>query len=310
MAAGGSGEVRAQLARARASDRVHGAYLFEGPAGTGKTDTALWFARLLLCKGAEPGALEACGRCHDCRLFAADAHPDLHRVEPDGARIKVEAIRELRAGLSLVANERGRRVALIAQAEKLRAEAANALLKTLEEPPPGTVLLLVTSAAEVLPRTLRSRTLRVRFPAWSQGAIAAALEAEGMSATDAALASRLGGASLVAARSWAEQSLDEAREMFDVLERSPGLTVTEILDFAEGFRRTGEEGRERARAYIDAQSAFARERAEAAASGAEPRALERWLRAFESASRARAELDARNLNPQLVVESLLLELCS
>src|SRR5882672_884325 len=181
MAAGGSGEVRAELARARASDRVHGAYLFEGPAGTGKTETALWFARLLLCKGAEPGALEACGRCHDCRLFAADAHPDLHRVEPDGARIKVEAIRELRAGLSLVANERGRRVALIAQAEKLRAEAANALLKTLEEPPPGTVLLLVTSAAEVLPRTLRSRTLRVRFPAWSQGAIAAALEAEGMS---------------------------------------------------------------------------------------------------------------------------------
>ncbi len=98
--------------------------------------------------------------------------------------------------------------------------------------------------------------------------------------------------------------------MFDVLERSSDLSVTEILDFAEGFRRAGEEGRERARAYIDAQSAFARERAETAANGAQPRALERWLRAFESAARARAELDARNLNPQLVVESLLLELRS
>jgi DNA polymerase-3 subunit delta' len=310
MAAGERDEVRAELARARAADRVHGAYLFEGPAGTGKTETALWFARLLLCKGAKPDALDACGRCHDCRLFAADAHPDLHRVEPDGARIKVEAVRELRAGLSLVANEGGRRVALIAEAEKLRAEAANALLKTLEEPPPGAVVLLVTSSAEVLPRTLRSRTLRVRFPAWSQTAIAAALEAEGMSATDAALASRLGGASLAAARTWAEHSLEEAREMFDVLERSSELSVSEILDFAEGFRRTGEEGRERARAYINAQSAFARERAEVAANGAEPGALERWLRAFESAARARAELDARNLNPQLVVESLLLELRS
>src|SRR5882672_6269344 len=99
MATGGSDEIRAELARARAADRVHGAYLFEGPAGAGKADTALWFARLLLCKGAGPAALEACGRCHDCRLLAADAHPDLHRVEPDGARIKVEAIRELRAGL-------------------------------------------------------------------------------------------------------------------------------------------------------------------------------------------------------------------
>jgi DNA polymerase-3 subunit delta' len=310
MAPGGSDEVRAELARARAADRVHGAYLFEGPPGTDKTDTAFWFARLLLCKGAKPDALEACGRCHDCRLLATDSHPDLHRVEPDGARIKVEAIRELRAALGLVANEGGRRVALIAAAERLRAEAANALLKTLEEPPPGAVMLLVTSSAEALPRTLRSRTVRVRFPAWSESAIAAALEAEGMTPGDAALASRLGGASPTAARAWAEESLDTAREMFDVLERSGELTVSEILDFAEGFRRTGEEGRERARAFIDAQAAFARGQAEAAANERQPQRLERWLRAFESATRARMELDARNLNPQLVVESLLLELGS
>ena len=310
MALGGSEEIRAELARARTADKVHGAYLFEGPAGTGKAALAAWFARLLLCKGADRAAVEPCGRCHDCRLLATGAHPDLHVVEADGPRIKVDAIRELRAALGLVANERGRRIALIPEAEKLRAEAANALLKTLEEPPPGAVLLLVTSSAEALPRTLRSRTRRVRFPVVSERAVAAALEAEGMSPADAALASQLGGASPAAARAWAEKSLDAAREMHDVLARSRELSVSEILDFAESFRRTGDEGRERARAFIEVQSAFARSQAEAAASGRDSRALERWLRAFESAARARGELLQRNLNPQLVVESLLLELAS
>lgn len=151
MAAGGSDEIRAELARARGANTVHGAYLFEGPPGTGKAEVAEWFARLLLCKGAPAGASDPCGKCHDCRLLATDSHPDLHRVEPDGAWIKVEAVRELRAALGLVANERGRRVGLVLEAEKLRVEAANALLKTLEEPPPDTVLLLVTSSVHALP---------------------------------------------------------------------------------------------------------------------------------------------------------------
>ena len=310
MAAGGSGEIRAELARARGADKVHGAYLFEGPPGTGKSETALWFAQLLLCKGAAARAAEACGRCHDCRLFATGAHPDLHRVEADGAWIKVDAVRELRAALALVANEGGRRVGFVSGAERLRVEAANALLKTLEEPPPGAVLLLVTSAPEALPRTLRSRTVRVRFPRASEREIAAALEAGGMPAADAELASQLGGASPAAARAWAEQSLADAREIQGLLERVDSLTVTDVLDFAEGFRRPGEAGRDQARAFIDVQSAFARARAEAAAAAGETRALERWLRAFESASAARLELERRNLNPQLLVESLLLELRS
>jgi DNA polymerase III subunit delta' len=308
MAAGGSGEIRAELARARGTGKVHGAYLFEGPPGAGKTELALWFAQLLLCKGAPPSASAPCGACHDCRLFASGAHPDFHRVEADGAWIKVDAVRELRGKLGLVANERGRRVGLIPGAERLRAEAANALLKTLEEPPPDTVLLLVTSAAEALPRTLRSRAVRVRFAPVSEAEIAAALEAEGMAAADAALASQLGGASPAAARAWAEESLASARDMVAFLEDSESASVSDILDFAEGFRRSGDEGRDLARAFLDVQSAFARARAEAAAAAGDAAALERWLRAFESASNARFELERRNLNPQLLVESLLLEL--
>ena len=316
MTGGDTQAIRTELARARESGRVHGAYLFEGAPGTGKSETALWFARLLLCKRVGPKPSEPCGACHDCHLLLArdgrpgaqPSHPDLHWVLADGAWIKVDAVRELRTALSLVANERGRRVALIPEAEKLRAESANALLKTLEEPPPGAVLILVTANAHVLPRTLRSRTLRVRFAPWSEPAVRAALEAEGVPETDAALASALGGASPAAARAWAEVSLDDAREMHAFLSGIDGVGATEILDFAETFRRPGEAGRERARLFLEVEVAFARAHAEAASVAGEGRALERWLRVFEAASRARSELGRRNLNPQLVVEGLLLDL--
>ncbi|MEX2206360.1 MAG: DNA polymerase III subunit [Myxococcota bacterium] len=316
MTFGDTTAIRAELARARANGHVHGAYLFEGAPGTGKSETALWFARLLLCKRVAADAAEPCGACHDCHLLApregqADAlpsHPDLHWVLADGAQIKIEAVRELRAALSLVANERGRRVALIPEAEKLRAAPANALLKTLEEPPPGAVLILVTSSANALPPTLRSRTLRVRFTPWAEPAVRSALEADGVPADDAALASALGGASPRAAREWADASLEEAREMHAFLSGIGGVGATEILDFAETFRRPGEAGRERARLFLEVETAFARSRAEEAIGSGDGRAVERWLRVFEAASKARSELVRRNLNPQLVVEGLLLEL--
>jgi DNA polymerase-3 subunit delta' len=88
MAPGRRDEIVAELARARGADKVHGAYLFEGPQGTGKREVAEWFARLVLCKGAPLGAQEPCGKCHDCHLLAAGPHPDLHTVELDGAWIR------------------------------------------------------------------------------------------------------------------------------------------------------------------------------------------------------------------------------
>jgi DNA polymerase-3 subunit delta' len=305
--------IRAQLLRAAASGQVHGAYLFEGPPGAGKRELALFFARLLLCK--RPGPEGACGACHDCRLLAASGgegerptHPDLHWVDADGPRIKIDAVRELKAALALTANEGGRRVGLIPEAEKLRAEAANALLKTLEEPPPDTVLILIATTSEGLPRTLRSRTLRLRLAPWSESAVRERLVGEGLAEADAALASALGGASPESARAWAERSLDEAREMRELLAGIARLGATELLDFAETFRKPGEAGRDRARLFIDVEATHARAEAAAAAQTGDARALALWIGAFEAAARARRELDARNLNPQLVVEGLLLEL--
>ena len=310
MASGSAEAIREELRRARARNQVHGGYLFEGGPGTGKRELALWFARLLLCRAEQD---EPCGRCPDCRkLSTADerlAHPDLKWVEPDGAFIRVDQIRELQRELSLCAHEGGRRLALIVGADRLRIQASNALLKTLEEPPAGTTLLLVAQSSEALLPTLRSRTVRLRLAPWPEQEVRAALESEGLAAEDAWLASVVGGGSPAAAREWAESQLEQAREMRERIEDIEACGATEILDFAESFRG-GERARERAFLLMDVFQAVARSAAASRADAGDADAAAAWLDHFEAAARARSELVRRNLNPQLVVEGLLLELRS
>ena len=214
--------MRSELRLARARDKVHGAYLFEGGPGTGARELGIWFARLLLCRAGED---DPCGTCRDCRLALSSAeegsdrptHPDCKWVEPDGAFVKVDQIRELQRELSLVANEGGRRVGLIMGADMLRTEAANALLKTLEEPPGDTTLILVADAVQALAATLRSRTTHVRVARMPERELCDALVGEGLDREGAYLASTLGGGSLTSAQSWAEEHLDDAREMRDAI---------------------------------------------------------------------------------------------
>ncbi len=306
MASASQEQIRAELRLARQQERVHGAYVFEGPAGSGVRETAHWFARLLLCR---PGKSDPCERCPDClKTTASGTHPDLKRVEPDGPYLKVDQIRALRRELGLVANEGGWRVALILGAEALRVEAANALLKTLEEPRPRTTLLLVAEQAARLPPTVRSRTIHLRFAPEPEAAIQAALLAQGFSEEDAWLAATLGGGSVTSAREWAEARLDAAREMLAVLEQAPQLSASELLDFAEGFRGGDETTRGRVELLFQVHGAFARRAIEAALPQRSSPKLERWLERAEAGDRARREWVRRNLNPQLLVEGLLLEL--
>ncbi len=306
--------IRDELRAARRADGVHGAYLFEGPPGTGRAETALWFARLLFCR--EPGD-DPCGNCGDCLRSGAagsqseipPAHPDLHLVEPDGAHIKVGQIRELQTRLALVANEGGHRVGLILDAQKLNLESANALLKTLEEPPSATTLILVATAGETLPPTLRSRTTRLRFRRQPESEVAAALAEDGLAEADARLVASLGGGSLTAAREWAEANLEDAREMRDALLAGEASNASAALDFAEGFRGRGA-ARERCDLFIAVHAAVVREAVERALRDGDRSALERWLLRAEAGERARAELSRRNLNPQLVAEGLLFALQS
>jgi DNA polymerase-3 subunit delta' len=165
--------------RALASGRTHHAYLFEGPEGVGKELAARALAARLLCEAADlaPDA-DACGECRACTLFAAGNHPDyhlvhrgLHKLHPDpgirrskGLFLAVDVIRFFLIEPASTSPSLGvRRVFLIRDAERMNEGAQNALLKTLEEPPGNACLILVTSSAERLLPTIRSRCQRVPF---------------------------------------------------------------------------------------------------------------------------------------------------
>lgn len=149
----------------RQFDQLPHALLLQGRPGLGKHAFAVQLARALLC--AQPQSGVACGRCHGCRLFQAGNHPDLSGVGllEEARSITVDQIRVLGEFLSLRPHTASRKLVIISPAEAMNIHAANSLLKLLEEPPLGSLLLLVTSHPARLPATVRSRCGRVLFRA-------------------------------------------------------------------------------------------------------------------------------------------------
>jgi DNA polymerase III subunit delta' len=152
------------LQRGRAAGRLPHALLIAGPAGVGKRLLADLLACSLLCQAPGPDGLP-CGRCQDCHLFRVGNHPDLVRLGPDpegkSDEIKVGSIRDLVESEGLTPTRGPHKVITIAPADRMNASAANALLKTLEEPAPGTLFCLITERAYLLPATVRSRCQRL-----------------------------------------------------------------------------------------------------------------------------------------------------
>jgi DNA polymerase-3 subunit delta' len=140
--------------------RVHHAYLFTGMEGIGKRLVALNMAKALNC-AAQAG--DACDHCRSCQLIDKGIHPDIILINPTGESIKIEQIRELERSIAFKPYEARWRVILIDGAEQLTRDAANALLKTLEEPPPRTMIILAALAVAGLPATVPSRCQRIRF---------------------------------------------------------------------------------------------------------------------------------------------------
>lgn len=167
-------DVVEQLRRRYEAGKVYGTFLFVGPAGVGKRTVARRLAQTLLCQAGRRREFEPCGQCEDCRLFAAGTHPDLLTIEKPAERsfIPVEVFlgdreHRMQEGLchdiALRPFRGGRRVAIIDDADYLNEEGANCLLKTLEEPPPKSVMILIgTSPDRQLP-TIRSRSQVIRF---------------------------------------------------------------------------------------------------------------------------------------------------
>ena len=154
------------MARAREAferGRLGHAILIQARAGLGSDVLARWLAALVLCDSAEG---QPCGACPSCTLLAAGTHPDLMAIErqEDATQIKVEQVRELGETLALKSLRGGYKAAVITEAGLLNANAANALLKTLEEPQAKTLLVLCATRASRLPATVVSRCQRLVIP--------------------------------------------------------------------------------------------------------------------------------------------------
>lgn len=213
--------------------RAAHAYLFAGPPGVGKETTALAFARALLC--ASPREGDACGSCRPCRQAAHQNHPDLHQVLPEGASIKIDHIRSIQRRVPYRPYQGGRQVFMIRQADLMTAEAANCLLKTLEEPPGDTVFILLANRPQALPPTVLSRCQQVIFKLLPVRDLAAGLvRLHGLSQEEAALAASLAGGSMGQALAWAAGAMAAERDAAaDLAGRLAGAGPLEALEMAE-----------------------------------------------------------------------------
>lgn len=203
------GEAWSTLAGALAAQRLHHGLLIAAPAGFGKRVLAEAFARAALCTQRRPDG-HACGACRSCQLVAAGSHPDLVRVNfelrDDGrprTEITIDQMRALSQRLAMSSQFGGLQIALIDPADRLNASAANALLKTLEEPATSTLLILLADEPARLPATIRSRCQRIDVHAPTREQALAWLRAQSVDAAraQAALDASLGNPGL--ALDWA-----------------------------------------------------------------------------------------------------------
>lgn len=235
----------AALQRAIRQHRVAHTYLFAGPRGVGKMKAAVEFARALVCRG-EPG--DACGSCAACRKVEHGTHPDVYRVEPEGKgrQIKIEVFRDRDTGegllkdLALKPYEAAWKVALIDDAHAMNENAQNCLLKTLEEPPPSSVFVLVTPQPDALLETIVSRSHIIRFKLLDPGVIADRLRGSGVDPDTARFLARSSGGSMGRALELASQpKLPEIRRR--MLEILTGTSDRNIVASASVFSKTADE---------------------------------------------------------------------
>lgn len=177
------------------SGRIANAYLFAGPEGVGKRLAARLFAQALNCSSSEA----PCRECDSCAAIEGHRHPDVLLFSPErgSLTIGIDQVRSLKNAVSLRSAMGGYKVAIVAEADRMTQEAANALLKTLEEPPEKTTLILTTSQSDSLPRTIFSRCQRVPFGLLRLETLQSVLmEQEGMKGPDARLWALLSGGRL------------------------------------------------------------------------------------------------------------------
>jgi DNA polymerase-3 subunit delta' len=295
---------------------VHHAYRFEGPPGVGKGLAALALGRALLCETPTPLACGQCGACKRASTFTEQeprlpAHADLLLVErglyrsvlgaSEATGISIEQVRRIvlsRVGFS---PHEGRAIVCIVRgADELTASAANALLKTLEEPPARTFFILVTARPSKLLDTIRSRTLPVRFGPLPEPVVAKLLEARGLDPELAALAQ----GSMEQALALADKETFAEREAF-ASALLAGLDTPDLAS-ALGFSEKQKLERPELTELLAHLAQVLTLRARQAVASA-PDEARRWARRYEHVQSALLELE-RNVGPQLALEALVTRL--
>ena len=308
------------LRRSLRGGKTAHSYLFEGVAGCGRKKTALSLVQALFCTTTTD---DACGVCSSCRKIDGGNHPDIHQIAPlpDKRDISIEQLREMQHILSLRPYEAPRKVCIIDPAERMSVNAANSLLKTLEEPPGNALIILLTENAGMLLPTVRSRCQLIRFAPLSPEHLLLLLERSGMAPETAALVAPMSGGSLQRALELDNEALAARREavltrvaqlniqqiatVFDAAEELSGNrdATLELLDMLLSFFRdvvhlgTGS-GEIVNRSFRDAIEAIAAKRS-----------FPRNLELLESIYETRRDVQ-RNANPKLALDHLFLTMAS
>lgn len=226
------------------SSRVAHAFIFAGPDGIGKKLVARAFATVLNCSS---GGDDSCGACADCSMMAGSIHPNLIEIFPvdkDGEKdpeglIRINQIREVQNALRYRV-DRGMKTVIVDGADRLVPAAAHAFLKTLEEPPPGSVIILVTSKPSDFMPTVLSRCQRISFRPLPEEAVKGFLvDVKGLDPNEAGALSRLSGGSLAKACAFIDDgSLQKRREVIHRLSLIGPSDVAEALKLAEDLSKT------------------------------------------------------------------------
>ena len=308
------------LRRSLRGGKTAHSYLFEGVAGCGRKKTALSLVQALFCTTTTD---DACGVCSSCRKIDGGNHPDIHQIAPlpDKRDISIEQLREMQHILSLRPYEAPRKVCIIDPAERMSVNAANSLLKTLEEPPGNALIILLTENAGMLLPTVRSRCQLIRFAPLSPEHLLLLLERSGMAPETAALVAPMSGGSLQRALELDNEALAARREavltrvaqlniqqiatVFDAAEELSGNrdATLELLDMLLSFFRdvvhlgTGS---------VEIVNRSVRDAIETIAA---KRSFPRNLELLESIYETRRDVQ-RNANPKLALDHLFLTMAS
>jgi DNA polymerase-3 subunit delta' len=298
------------------ANRLASTYLFVGPEGVGKRAFALKLAQTLLCTRHDPADMEPCGQCESCLLALAGNHPDLDLIslQPGKRQLLLSQF----VGERDSRNQEGlcrsialrpmigrRRVAIIDDADWFNVESANCLLKTLEEPPPGAVIILIgTSRSRQLP-TILSRAQIVRFQPLSTKAVSDLLQANGIAGDDRTageLAQRSQG-SVTSARELADQALWQMRDRIMASWHGGEFDLSRIMREIEEFiNDAGKEAELRRNRFRQLLTLVARKLSDELRTEPDADDAEILLEALDLCLEAEQQLD-RNANQSTLLES-------